>query len=210
MAATQTLSRSTTILQVPKHGVLTLYGFGIRVAMQSGHLSIEDGIGPERRKFRLPRVGHNLRRLVCVSEDGFVTLSALKWLSDIGAAFVMLDRLGKIQIVTGPASPSDARLRRAQAMACQNGIGLNICRELIHAKLEGQERVIREQLMDSAVADVISQFRVHNLPKADTVETLRTVEARAAVSYFAAIRNRQVLWPKETLIKLSLSTGSIG
>jgi hypothetical protein len=118
-----------------------------RVAMQSGHLSIEDGFGPERRKVRLPRVGHGLKRLVCISDDGFVTLSALKRLSDIGAAFVMLDRLGKVRVVTGPTSPSDARLRRAQALACQNGVGLNICRELIHAKLEGQKRVIREQLV---------------------------------------------------------------
>jgi len=70
MAATQTLSCSPAIPQVPKHGVLTLYGFGIRVSMQSGHLCIEDGIGPERRKFRLPRVGHGLRRLVLIGNDG--------------------------------------------------------------------------------------------------------------------------------------------
>src|SRR5271169_2262879 len=102
MAATQTLSHPPAISQIPKHGVLTLYGFGIRVSMQSGHLCLEDGIGPERRKFRLPRVGHGLKRLVCISEDGFVTLSALKWLSDIDAAFVMLHRDGQVLMATGP------------------------------------------------------------------------------------------------------------
>jgi hypothetical protein len=30
-------------------GVLTLYGFGIRITMQTGHLLVEDGIGNERR-----------------------------------------------------------------------------------------------------------------------------------------------------------------
>jgi len=63
--------------------------------MQSGHLEIEDGIGQDRRNIRLARVGHRLKRLVCVSEDGFTTLSALKWLADVGVSFVMLNRNGK-------------------------------------------------------------------------------------------------------------------
>jgi hypothetical protein len=60
VAASHTLSQSFTVPQISKSGVLTLYGYGIRVTMQAGHLEIEDGIGPERRKFRLPRV--NRRR----------------------------------------------------------------------------------------------------------------------------------------------------
>jgi hypothetical protein len=71
--------------QIPKSGVLTLYGFGVRIRMQAGHLEIEDGIGPERRQIRLARIGHGLKRLVCIAEDGFTTLGALKWLADIGA-----------------------------------------------------------------------------------------------------------------------------
>ena len=92
--------------------------------MQSGHLQIEDGVGMERRKIRLARVGHGLKRLVCISEDGFMTLSALKWLADVGASVVMLNRTGKVLFVTGPTAPSDARLRRAQALALGNGVGL--------------------------------------------------------------------------------------
>jgi hypothetical protein len=94
--------------------------------MHSGHLEIEDGVGPERRKIRLARVGHGLRRFVCISEDGFTTLSALKWLGDIGASFVMLYRSGKVVLVTGPTAPSDARLRRSQSLAVSNGVGLEI------------------------------------------------------------------------------------
>jgi hypothetical protein len=87
MAASGTLPQYKVSRKSPigRSGVLTLTGFGIRVRMQSGHLEIEDGIGPERRKIRLARVGHGLKRLVCISEDGFATLSALKWLADVGA-----------------------------------------------------------------------------------------------------------------------------
>ena len=70
MAASHTLSHSCAIPQISRHGILTLYGYGIRVTMQAGHLQIEDGIGPERRKCRLPRVGHGLKRLVCYDPAG--------------------------------------------------------------------------------------------------------------------------------------------
>src|SRR6059058_6175301 len=153
MAASHTLSQSFAIPQISKVGVLTLYGYGIRVTMQAGHLQIEDGIGPERCKFRLPRVNHRLKRLVCIGDDGFITLSALRWLSDVGASFIMLDRLGKVRVVTGPASSSETRLRRAQALAISNGTALHIAHELISVKLCGQETLLRESLHNSAAAD---------------------------------------------------------
>src|SRR5215469_10886705 len=101
---------------INKNGVLTIHGFGVRVRMQSGHLEIEDGVGMDRRKIRLARVGHRLRRLVCVSDDGFVSLAALKWLAAQNCSFVLLERNGKVQCVTGPVRPSEARLRRSQAL----------------------------------------------------------------------------------------------
>src|SRR6266852_5613942 len=104
VAAFHTLSYPPASPQISRLGVLTLYGYGIRVTMQAGHLEIEDGIGSERRKFRLPRVNHRLKRLVCIVNDGFITLPALTWLSDVGASFVMLNRLGKVRVATGPAS----------------------------------------------------------------------------------------------------------
>jgi CRISPR/Cas system-associated endonuclease Cas1 len=114
--------------------------------MQSGHLEIDDGVGTDRRQVRLPRVGHNLRRLVCVSDDGTLSLAALRWLTEQKAAFVLLQRDGKVLSVCGPASPSQSRLRRAQALAHHTGKALEISKTLISVKLEGEERVLREQL----------------------------------------------------------------
>ena len=180
---------------IGKTGVLTLHGFGIKLRVQSGHLEIEDGVGLERRRTRLPRVGHRLKRVVCISEDGFTTLSALKWLADIGASFTVLSRSGKVLFVTGPTASSDTRLRRSQALALGNGVGLEISRALIDAKLQGQERVARESLNDPTTAQAIAKLR-ERLTAADSVEVIRTLEAHAAVSYFGAWRNVPVLWPK--------------
>jgi CRISPR-associated endonuclease Cas1 len=197
MPASHNLSQLTTSSKSPinKTGVLTVHGFGVRIRMQSGHLEIEDGIGPERRNIRLSRVGHSLKRLVCISEDGFTTLGALKWLADVGVSFVMLNRKGKVVLVTGPTAPSDARLRRAQALAFGNVVGLDISRKLIDAKLEGQERVVREGMQDFITAKQISDFR-QKLACADCPEAIRLIEAHAAVAYFAAFRNIPVMWPK--------------
>ena len=200
MAATSNLTPSPNSGKSPisKGGVLTLHGFGLHLRMQSGHLEIEDGIGVERRKFRLPRVGHGLKRLVCISEDGFATLGALKWLADVGASFVMLSRKGKVLFMTGPTASSDARLRRAQALALDSGVGLELSRSLIKAKLEGQERLLRDRLRDSTGALGIASLR-ERLAETETIKAVRNLEAQAAVLYFARWRNIPVFWPKADL-----------
>jgi CRISPR-associated endonuclease Cas1 len=183
---------------IGRSGVLVLTGFGVKLRMQSGHLEIEDGIGPKRRKIRLARVGHGLKRLVCISEDGFATLSALKWLADVGVSFTVLNRNGKLLFASGPTAPSDARLRRSQGLALGNGVGLEICRKLIDAKLEGQERLVRDRLHDLVAAQEIAAFR-DKLKIADTAEAIRWLEAHAAVAYFGVLRSVPVLWPKADL-----------
>ena len=64
---------------------------------------------------------------------------ALRWLADQDAAFIMLERDGKVLATTGPVKPSDARLRRSQSLAQESGIALKIARELISEKLLAQE-----------------------------------------------------------------------
>src|SRR6266852_8701297 len=98
MAATQTVPQHPHHCNfspiIPQRGVVTLFGYGINISVDRGHLKIRDGIGADRREGRLPRVRHGLRRLVVVGSDGMVSLAALRWLADQDAAFVMLDRDG--------------------------------------------------------------------------------------------------------------------
>jgi CRISPR-associated endonuclease Cas1 len=162
--------------------------------VHSGHLEIEDAVGLERRKIRLPRVGHGLKRLVVIGSDGFVSLAALEWLASQDASFVMLERNGKVLCVTGPAKPSEAKLRRAQALAVGNGVGLEIARTLINAKLEGEERVLRDRLNREDASRVISDFRT-KLASADSFDAIRVIEANAAASYFRNWSVIPVTWP---------------
>ena len=198
MAASGTLPQENWSRKSPinRSGVLTLFGYGVKIRMQSGHLEIEDGIGPERRKIRLARVGHGLKRLVCISEDGFTTLSALKWLSHIGVPFLMLDRRGKVLFVTGPTAPSDVRLRRAQALAHISGAAMRIARELIDKKLAGQEQVARHRLFAEHCAEAIKRYR-SELAEIDTLKGLLLVESRAAALYWSAFRTLPITFPRK-------------
>jgi CRISPR-associated endonuclease Cas1 len=195
---------SDKLLQLPrsikspisKGGVLTIHGFGVRMRMQSGHLEIEDGVADERRTVRLARVGHGLRRLVCIAEDGFFTLDALKWLADQRASLIMLDRSGKVSLVTGPTAPSDARLRRAQALAHQSGAALEIMRELMRAKLEGQQQLVRSKLANTTAADIIAKLR-ESLSTAESLDVVARLEAHAASTYWSAWNGLPISFPRQ-------------
>ncbi len=186
---------------VPSRGVITLFGYGIRVQVERGHLVVEDGIGQDRRQARFARVRHGLRRLIVVGSDGMVSLSALRWLADQDAAFVMLDRDGSVLATTGPVRPSDARLRRAQALAHHSGVALQIIRQLISKKLEGQEKLASNGLRNTAAAQAISNFR-EGIATAPSMEAVRFLEARAGHAYWSAWRALPVCFPKNDLVRV--------
>jgi CRISPR-associated endonuclease Cas1 len=211
MTASQNLPQFPLSRKSPinRSGVLTLSGFGIKVRVQSRHLELEDGVGLERRKIRLARVGHGLKRLVCIGSDGFVSLSALRWLADQDVAFTMLERSGKVLLVTGPVRPSDAKLRRAQALAHSSGAALRISRELIRQKLIAQEQVARLKLIDSITADAIARFK-DELPRAECISSIRLIESQAARSYWSALSTLPINFPKNQLSRLPAHWLSFG
>ncbi|HWO37073.1 MAG TPA: CRISPR-associated endonuclease Cas1 [Candidatus Acidoferrum sp.] len=211
MAANETVTHfpSTSKSTLNRSGVLVLSGFGIKARVHIRHLELEDGVGLERRKFRLARVGHGLKRLICIGSDGFVSLSALRWLADQDVAFTMLERSGKVLFVTGPVRSSDAKLRRAQALAHSSGAALRISRELIRQKLVAQEQVARLKLLDSRTADEIARFR-DELPRVESINSIRLMESQAARSYWSAWSTLPINFPKNQLPRLPAHWLSFG
>jgi len=203
MAASGTLPQAVCSRKsaIGKSGVLALSGFGIKVRMQCGHLEIEDGIGPDRRRIRLARVGHGLKRLVIIGSDGFISLAALQWLADQDASFLMLQTDGTVLASTGPVRPSEAKLRRAQALAHTSGAALRITRELISRKLDGQGHVARDKLLDKSTADTIARFK-SELPLADSISSIRLIESQAARAYWSAWGTLPISFPKSDLPRI--------
>lgn len=167
----------------PRNGVLILYGFGVRVSVERGALITEDGIGTRRRKGQFYRATSGIERLVIIGHSGTISLDALRWLNDIGAAFVQLDSDGDVIIASTSRELNDARLRRSQAFAATNRIGLEIVQDLLRAKLEAQRDVLKQfENTSEQQADIERQTEA--LASCSDSRTLMTVEAQAAVSYW--------------------------
>src|SRR5712691_4710215 len=112
MTASQSLPVQPAIRQLPKHGVLVLHGFGIKIRMYNSHFLAEWGVGLERYQMRLSRVaGRKLRRVILLGSDGYISLEALRFITDVGASFSMIDKRGKALMVCSPVSPSESKLR---------------------------------------------------------------------------------------------------
>lgn len=168
-----------------RNGVLVLSGYGLHVGVERGRLQVCDGVGHHRRTGTLNRATCGLKRLVILGHSGTISFEALRWLHDIGAAFVQLDADGEIIVASGPSGLDDARLRRAQALAAINGTGVAIARDLLRSKLAGQAAVLR-RLPEAETARALVKDALAKLDDAGTPAQLRTVEAQAASAYWSA------------------------
>jgi CRISPR-associated endonuclease Cas1 len=157
-------------------------GYGLSIAVERRHLIVRDGAGSERRERRYPRIGHNLDRILIVGHAGTVSLEAIRWLDRVGIALVHIDR--DHTLLSGTIRPGldDARLRRAQALAADGPVGVNIAAQLIAGKLDGQAANLRA-LNDSEDANEIDRLGAVTRD-ASTLNDIRDAEARAAHIYF--------------------------
>jgi CRISPR/Cas system-associated endonuclease Cas1 len=165
-------------------GVCVADGFGVKVTVERGGLVVHDGIGSHRRTRRYDRATHGLRRLVLLQPDGYVTFEALRWCSAISIAVVVLGPDGPV-LQSTPRVTDDARLRRAQALAPGQPVGLGIARYLLGAKLGGQVGTLKACFGDLSAAGSIEAL-AEALHGAGTAEECRQLEASAANLYFGA------------------------
>lgn len=166
-----------------KQGILVLSGYGLRVAVERGHLVVADGIGRERRCGTFSRATSKLKRLVILGHSGTISFEALRWLTDLGASFIQIDADGNVITASTAPGLDDARLRRAQALAAFTDTGMEIVRELLHTKLEKQAGVLeRMPQADQAIRQI--HRAAGQLAHAETVEDLRLIESGAAAAYW--------------------------
>ena len=186
-------------LQV-RAGVLVVDGFGIALrVVNRGKLRVEDGIGRQRRSIVLDRAGSGLERLVLIGKEGHVTLEALAWLRAIGAALVQIGRDGEVLAHSMPYGYDGHPIRRAQALAVTNGLGLAIARDLIASKLDGQRRNLA-QLRAPDLREFDGMRAA--LGSAEWIERIRTIEATAASLYFGAWKNVEIRFRERDLARI--------
>ena len=170
-------------------------GYGLRIVVERGHLLVEDAAGSSRRTRRFSRIEKDLNRLVVFGHSGTISFDALRWLKDIGAAFMHLDNDGSLIAVGIPTELRDPRIRRGQAYAAQTATGRVVVREILAAKFKGQRRVAKKL---GAADDLIEWIDAAEeaLPTLSDYTELRLVEARAAAAYWQAWAGTEVHFPR--------------
>ncbi len=96
-------------------GICVARGYGIKITVQRGHLVVHDGVADRRRTRRYHRTS-KLKRLVLIANTGYLTIDAMRWLHDTGAALIHLDTSGKLLTTSVTSGPDHAGLRRTQAL----------------------------------------------------------------------------------------------
>lgn len=174
-------------LQV-RAGVLVVDGYGISTRVLYGKLHVEDGVGPHRRSISVDRAGSGLERLVLLGKSGTLTLESLVWLRAIGAALVHLSADGQLLTHSVPLG-YEGLIRRSQALAIANGLDVDLARDLIRRKLDGQrENLVRLRAPDLRGFDAMREA----LDTAGTIDEIRLCEAKAAAVYWNAWTNVEI------------------
>jgi CRISPR-associated protein Cas1 len=168
--------------------VCVVHGYGVRIHSRRGQLIVEDGVGRDRRKRIYDRADRSLIRLVVRGHAGSLSLEAIRWLTDVGVGLICLDTDSRILAVSGRLGVDEPHLRRAQAIAAESEVGLEIGQFLLMRKLRGQLEVAGElpDLEPALTARATIAAALHELEQAGTLDELRQTEARAAKAYWQA------------------------
>jgi CRISPR-associated endonuclease Cas1 len=189
-----------------RQGIVVLYGYGIKVSVSRRHLVCEDGIVTDRRSGRFHAATSGLRRLVILGTDGLITLDAVRWLHQVGAALLTINREADVILTSAPAGPDHPRLRRAQVMAAQGPLGLDLTRGLLAAKLRGQAAGLESLGQDATLLHRLAEA----MASADTLSAARLIESQAAALYWAALEAVPFPWNRQDAKLVPAHWGTIG
>jgi CRISPR-associated endonuclease Cas1 len=180
--------------------VVLLHGYAVRVDVERGQLRARDGVGADGREQVFGRSTSGLKRLVVLGHNGSISFEAIRWLHDVGASYLQLDRDGVVLAASGPLGTDRPGLRRAQACALYMPLGLRVAKHLISHKLEAQLRTLDHAEQHGAVAEDARQAITSSLlqlpPARDRAE-VRLVEAQGAAAYWGAWRSMEVRFARQ-------------
>jgi CRISPR-associated endonuclease Cas1 len=164
--------------------IVVVDGFGVSVRVERSRLVVTDGAGRNRRERRFGRATSKLTRLVVLGGSGTLSLDAIRWLTDVGASLICIDRDGSLLVTSAPTR-ADAKLRRAQALAPFNESGLEVARTLLRAKLEGQRQLLDRLDSDPHPRRVLERC-LDAVEAANSIDNAVVAEAEAAAAYWSA------------------------
>ena len=144
---------------------------------------------PKLLKFRPRQIPYD--SIIVEGHSGMITFEAINWLMHHNTPVFMLDYDGSLISAIMPPQPIRGDLRRAQVEAhLDSEKRVAIARSFIEAKLERSDQVLNWLGESHDIEQDIRSFReeAHGLGHAKTVDEIRSVEARAAETYWRAFQ----------------------
>lgn len=166
-----------------RDGIVVLSGYGIKIAVEHRHLVVSDGVGRRRHEARFAKAPSRIKRLVVIAQTGFVTFEALRWLHDVGAAFVQLDYDARI-LTASTQGLDNAILRRAQAFATVGERRAELAASLLGPKVQAQAAVLES--FEIADSKLLAQT-LAAIGRAETFEDVLLGERQAANIYWGML-----------------------
>lgn len=192
--------------------MLVLSGYGLDVRVWRGRLRVEDGFGRQRRTLLVHRATGGLARLVILGHTGSISFEAIRWLADIGAAYLQIDADGRVLAAFGRQGTDRAGLRRAQALAVHRPVGLAIAHDLIAQKLHGQRETLEQvsrHVPTGGAADELDAA-LDRLAGARDVDAIRLAEAQGALAYWQAWSGLAVRFARRDADRIPLHWSTFG
>jgi CRISPR-associated endonuclease Cas1 len=131
-----------------------------------------------------------------------ISLEALRWLSDVGIGLLVIEPDAKVLAYTGPAGGDHPRLRRAQALAAESDVGVEIMRRLLGEKVQRQGDLLPRLPGGEEARSEIEAAR-KEIEAAKSLRLLLDAEAAAAAAYWKAWGPVEVRFPTKDQQRVS-------
>jgi CRISPR-associated protein Cas1 len=126
-------------------GTIILAGSEVRVNVRNRALNLHQGrthVPQEETDYTLWAGTHNIKRLIILSGDGYITFDAIEWCRMQNIDILMLDGDGNV-VLSSTGVGCDVHLRRRQYEAPYTGMAGYIARELVRLKTLAQIKVLK-------------------------------------------------------------------
>jgi hypothetical protein len=193
--------------KLAKSKTIVISGIGCTLRVKNDALVVFPGkthAAQEQSTKILHRAVHGVMSIILITDKGLITLDAIKWCQEQNIALVMLGSRGNV-VQSLSDSISDAKLRRVQYAAMDNGKAGKICYELVKRKVTSQLETLsqhdelpgKEHAIDT-LEQAVKWFHLPHTPeKFLEINWLRTFEGRCADSYFSAWCSLPIKWDRE-------------
>ncbi len=190
-------------------GIHVLYGV-VNVRVNRGQLDIKANIFDNRTSLTLNKTSSRPRRLIILGTTGQITLSALRWLHDVQASIVQIGYDGSVIFASTPAGTNIPELRRAQALARDTSLGIEIMRKVIIRKAKGQLAIcalLNED--DRGVRSRIEKF-ISEMDNASSLDDLQLLESLIAHIYWKEWAAVPILFARKDVSRIPDNWVSFG